>query len=424
MANKRAAKRKRAKERKRILRKQQNAIKEKLQKQGQNSEPDDADLDYVVEMPSAMKDNETYKQIFEKLDPTKQNRSSEDDKNYPVETVAEGAAERLKAQAELSEEDSDSEDEEEKARLSNKKRKLRDRLTIAQLKQVVDRPDLVELHDPNSPDPTLLVLLKSARNSVPVPAHWCDKRRYLAGKRGVQKVVFQLPKAILDTGISDLRNPGKLATLKQKQRQRMNPKIGRLDVDYQKLHAAFFRNMVKPRMTSHGDIYYLGKENEVRYRKHRPGALSKRLRNALHMMENAPPPYLINMQRFGPPPSYPQLRIPGLNAPIPPGCKYGYGDCQWGKPPVNEVFFLILERLPAVRRPLRREFDVRAGGGEHDGGVSVGRSRRERELRGRIRRRGGEPIRRGGRRARRKRRGRTRRRRGREQRKRRLPENR
>jgi hypothetical protein len=28
------------------------------------------------------------------------------------------------------------------------------------------------------------------------------------------------------------------------------------------------------------------------------------------------------MQRFGPPPSYPTLRIPGLNAPIPEGCVY------------------------------------------------------------------------------------------------------
>lgn len=30
-----------------------------------------------------------------------------------------------------------------------------------------------------------------------------------------------------------------------------------------------------------------------------------------------PPPWLIAMQRYGPPPSYPNLKIPGLNAPIP-----------------------------------------------------------------------------------------------------------
>lgn len=37
-----------------------------------------------------------------------------------------------------------------------------------------------------------------------------------------------------------------------------------------------------------------------------------------------PPPWLIAMQRYGPPPSYPQLKIAGLNAPIPEGCSFGY----------------------------------------------------------------------------------------------------
>ncbi|KAK8936919.1 hypothetical protein KSP39_PZI012828 [Platanthera zijinensis] len=42
-------------------------------------------------------------------------------------------------------------------------------------------------------------------------------------------------------------------------------------------------------------------------------------------------------QRYGPPPSYPQLKIPGLNAPIPPGASFGYHPGGWGKPPVDEV---------------------------------------------------------------------------------------
>ena len=49
-----------------------------------------------------------------------------------------------------------------------------------------------------------------------------------------------------------------------------------------------------------------------------------------------PPPWLINMQRFGPPPSYPDLKIPGLNAPIPTHKMYGFHEGQWGKPPVDE----------------------------------------------------------------------------------------
>ena len=40
--------------------------------------------------------------------------------------------------------------------------------------------------------------------------------------------------------------------------------------------------------------------------------------------------------RYGPPPSYPHLKVPGLNAPIPEGCSFGYHAGGWGKPPVDE----------------------------------------------------------------------------------------
>jgi splicing factor 3B subunit 2 len=68
----------------------------------------------------------------------------------------------------------------------------------------------------------------------------------------------------------------------------------------------------------------------------KPGVLSPELIQALGMLEGAPPPWLVNMQRYGPPPSYPHLRIPGLSAPIPEGTSYGYHQGGWGKPPVDE----------------------------------------------------------------------------------------
>lgn len=42
-------------------------------------------------------------------------------------------------------------------------------------------------------DPKLLVHIKAYRNSVPVPRHWCHKRKYLQGKRGIEKPPFELP---------------------------------------------------------------------------------------------------------------------------------------------------------------------------------------------------------------------------------------
>jgi splicing factor 3B subunit 2 len=39
--------------------------------------------------------------------------------------------------------------------------------------------------------------------------------------------------------------------------------MGRIDIDFQVLHDAFFKYQTKPRLTMHGDLYYEGKEFEV-----------------------------------------------------------------------------------------------------------------------------------------------------------------
>lgn len=165
------------------------------------------------------------------------------------------------------------------------------------------------------------------RNSVPVPRHWCQKRRYLQYKRGVHKTPFKLPEFIESTGITKVREQAndKNKTLKQKMRERMQPKMGKIDIDYQILHDAFFKNQKKPKLTHHGDLYYEGKEYEIRMRGYKPGRLSPELRMALGIPDNSPPPWIINMQRYGPPPAYPNLKIPGVNAPIPESIAYGYG---------------------------------------------------------------------------------------------------
>ena len=119
--------------------------------------------------------------------------------------------------------------------------------------------------------------------------------------------------------------------------------MGKIDIDYQKLHDAFFRYQTKPLMTIHGDLYYEGKEFETRLKHKKPGELSDELKTALGMPTGAagvanpvPPPWLLHMQRHGPPPSYPNLKIPGLNAPIPENAIFGYHPGGWGKPPVDE----------------------------------------------------------------------------------------
>ncbi|KAI6776973.1 hypothetical protein HG530_000918 [Fusarium avenaceum] len=225
-------------------------------------------------------------------------------------------------------------------KLSKKKKKQLNKLSIAELKALVKIPEVVEWQDVSSSDPRLLVQIKAQRNVVPVPTHWSLKREYLSSKRGIEKPPFRLPGFIAETGITEMRDAvlDKQAeqSLKQKQRERVAPKMGKLDIDYQKLYDAFFRFQTKPELTRFGEVYYEGKESEVDYQHFRPGDLTEGTKEALGMPPGAPPPWLINQQRFGPPPSYPTLKIPGLNAPPPAGGSWGFHPGGWGKPPVDE----------------------------------------------------------------------------------------
>mmetsp|Transcript_39672 Transcript_39672/g.46370 ORF Transcript_39672/g.46370 Transcript_39672/m.46370 type:complete len:584 (-) Transcript_39672:201-1952(-) len=238
---------------------------------------------------------------------------------------------------------SDDDNSMEESTVSKKKLRLQSRPTISKLKQTVSRPDLVEAHDVTAADPTLLLHLKSISNTVPVPRHWGRKRKYLQGKRGIEKIPYTLPDYILATGIKEIRGAvnedDAKASLKQKQRGRVAPKGSGGDVDYRVLHDAFFKyQTLPPNLTHFGDLYYEGKEFEISRRDYTPGVLSDRLREALGLPDTGhpPTPWLINMQRYGPPPSYPNLKLPGLNAPLPLGASYGYHSSGWGKPPVDQ----------------------------------------------------------------------------------------
>lgn len=69
--------------------------------------------------------------------------------------------------------------------------------------------------------------------------------QYLQGKRGIEKPPFDLPEFIKKTGIMEMRaalqEKEDQRTLKAKMRERSRPKMGKIDIDYQKLHDAFFK---------------------------------------------------------------------------------------------------------------------------------------------------------------------------------------
>ncbi len=223
---------------------------------------------------------------------------------------------------------------------SRRQRKEEARGNIALLKALAARPDVVDAWDVTAADPLLLVTLKSWPNSVPVPGNWRQKRKYLQNKRGMEKRAFVLPSYIANTGVGALRDAqiesDSKKSLKQKAREKMRAKTGRgVEIDEIVARDAFFKFQTKPRLTGHGDLYYELRELEVDSARFRPGVISSALRAALGIGPDDPPPWLINMQRFGPPPGYPGLKIPGLNVPIPRSAKFGYHVGGWGKPPVD-----------------------------------------------------------------------------------------
>ncbi|KAL6705380.1 hypothetical protein ACN47E_007029 [Coniothyrium glycines] len=284
---------------------------------------DDISNQYDLDDP----DFEQYKAVFEKFrEPTEEEAATKDEE---------------KAKIIYPDDDIPDEEDDGKPKISKKQRKQMNKLSIAQLKSLVQRPELVEWTDASSSNPQLLIAIKGAKNVIPVPTHWSLKREYLSSKRGIEKPPFALPKFIQETGIAEMRDAvlEKQAemTMRQKQRERVQGKLGKLDIDYSKLYDAFFRRQTKPELTRYGEVYYEGKEFETNLVNLKPGELSEELREALGMAPGHPPPWLINMQRFGPSPSYPSMRIPGVNAPIPPGASWGFQPGQWGKPPTDDA---------------------------------------------------------------------------------------
>ncbi|GMG28655.1 unnamed protein product [Ambrosiozyma monospora] len=105
-------------------------------------------------------------------------------------------------------------------------------------------------------------------------------------------------------------------TLKQRMRERVQPKMGQLDIDFNKLYDAFFKYQTKPDLFSFGQVYYEGLEytdrlNRYKASKFRPGVMSDDLKKALGMLDSkiTVPPWSERIKIMGPPPSYPHMRI-------------------------------------------------------------------------------------------------------------------
>lgn len=260
---------------------------------------------------------EEYASVFERFEP----KDPDSEETLALSTASGYAVDSDSDSGSDSDNNSDSDsDLDSQSNRPVSKRQLRkiNRIPIADLKSSTSRPLAVEWFDVDAPDPYMVVKLKTLPNAVDVPSHWQQKKDYLSSKRGVERPPFKLPKYIADTGISDMRNHDE-DSLKKLQRDRVQPKMGKLDIDYQKLHDAFFKYQTKPKLLAFGEVYYEGREkidaNRHQIQHMRPGKISRDLRAAVGLPENdkSAPPWVVLMNEFGKPPAYSHCIIPGVD---------------------------------------------------------------------------------------------------------------
>lgn len=158
---------------------------------------DDVEIEYEVETPKF--DNPEYSQFKGVFEHFMNLTKGEDENNEEVkeeETIEDNKKNEEKSGSDDDNEESNSNsdsDDDKPDSIGKKKLRKMNRLTVAELKQLVKTPEVVEWVDVTASDPKLLVSLKAYRNTVPVPPHWSQKRKYLQGKRGIEKLPFELP---------------------------------------------------------------------------------------------------------------------------------------------------------------------------------------------------------------------------------------
>ncbi|TBU08819.1 subunit 2 of splicing factor 3b [Hamiltosporidium magnivora] len=203
-------------------------------------------------------------------------------------------------------------------------------------KPIVPYPLLLDFEDVTYKDPIYLNYIKGLENTVPVPKYWKNKKSFLNVKKCINKKKYVIPQNILETGLVDMRksirNKEDNMSFKAKLREKLYPKTGKCFVEYQKLYDCFFKHPNEIEYLRFGELFRPGIEMEKKIKLNVPGRISKNLMNVLGIDKTLPPPWIFNMQKYGPPPSYSDIKIPGVNAQIPIGSSWGFQPTGWGQP--------------------------------------------------------------------------------------------
>lgn len=173
--------------------------------------------------------------------------------------------------------------------------------TLPELKNATTRPELIEWFDVDAPEPYFLVRLKTLPNVVQVPSNWQQRSEM---PQFSLKPQYELPQNITDAYTQDARKGDKL------------------DVDYDKMHDAFFSDDTKkPELTllPYGRVVDLKlrkaykptsspSSSHLSSRAVGPPPPSQKLLKALGISNQDPLPWEAAARRLGPSPGYAHFR--------------------------------------------------------------------------------------------------------------------
>lgn len=219
------------------------------------------------------------------------------------------------------------------------------------LKMLSRNPAFVTMDDTQATYARLNVLLKCSNNIVNVPEHWKFRSGvFLSSKVPKYAIVhssqreYVLPRVIAELQVArqsvDQYRLAQRQTAKQAARTNLKVSTSSLsnNLDIDTLYVVFLSDKSLFRGPVLGGTQLYDERGSSMVGTFIRKELSPELMNALGMADNQPPPWLHRQQGLPLPQWLEQESIPGLTAPLPQGCHYGFDALGWGEKPTNSVY--------------------------------------------------------------------------------------
>ncbi len=132
-----------------------------------NKDEENVEIEYIPEKFTIADLPPMYRQFYRVFESFKLDYKLKEAQQLPISTSDESKSAKKLAEKDDSDDEMENDPKkDDKDKISKRMMKKLTRLSVAELKQIVQRPDVVEMHDVTARDPRLLIQLKAHRNTV------------------------------------------------------------------------------------------------------------------------------------------------------------------------------------------------------------------------------------------------------------------